>query len=118
MTDYKVSIVVSLDLDPIQDVTIEKIEDCLNGILNDWRDGRYPFYVEQARNGIESCIKSAIYQALEEREKTRYKGQVVTRGNGKTARWIYSTSRAFRKVLWWLDGRVDAKISKTKCLES
>lgn len=111
MNSYKVSVTMSLDLDPIEDVSIKTIEDCLNEVLNDWQDGRYPFYVEQARHGIESCVKSAIYTAVEKRERKKYAGQVVTRGEGKTARWIYSTTRAFRKVIWWLDERVDVRIT-------
>ena len=110
MNSHKVSVTVTLDIDPIEDISIEKIEYFLNYILNNWQDGRYPFYVEQARIGIESCIKSAIYKAIEDRERVKYKGQVVTRGDSKTARWVYSTARAFRKICWWLDGHFDAKI--------
>jgi len=111
MNNYKVNITMSLDIDPIENVSIESIEKSLNAVLNDWCDGRYPFYVEQARMGIESCVKSAIYKAVEEREQLKYPGVMVTRGESQTAKWVYSAARAFRKIIYWLDGKVDAKIS-------
>ena len=108
--DYTVTLSTKIHFDDTDGLSIADFERHLQYIIEDWSDGRYPFDVEQLRHGLKACVERAIYKAVEERECNRYAGEYYVRGNSKTAKWVHTTRRAYKRIIWWLNGTLNCKI--------
>jgi len=98
-----ISIPVEIEhLDPR--VKLSDVERMFQFYVTSWSDGRYPYSVELLHDGIDRCLKRAIYDSLQEKVISDHEGEYdVTYNsagypNGKTATWIRFLTDAFRKV--------------------
>lgn len=65
-----------------------RTRDYLWNILRDWRDGRYPFYVEMLKEGLWKCLTRAISDCIVEDCQKEFGREMVKVSEGHhSARW-------------------------------
>jgi hypothetical protein len=72
----------------------------LNDVLDDYRDGRRPFCVEQMEDGLNRCIENAVYQAIQRHMRMMYGDEMIPYddGRGESARWHLEAGKAFAEL--------------------
>lgn len=66
----------------------------MNRVLEDWNEGRYPFFVEQMHQGLEDVFKNAVYAAIQRDCQEVYgKEMVEVSPNHKQSRWSIEASK-------------------------
>jgi hypothetical protein len=75
----------------------------LNRIFDDWNEGRHPLPVEMIDDGMQRCIKNALYQCCQKRAQEKYGNEMVqTSPTSSTARWALEGEKEFDKL--WKSG--------------
>jgi hypothetical protein len=70
-----------------------ELASALQNVLRDWRDGRYPFEVEQIRVGLWTCLKRAAYELIQVAMQEKYGRAMVPNKSGNTARWYLEAQK-------------------------
>ena len=63
--------------------------DMLGKVLDDYQDGRCPFATEMISDGINRCLKRAVYECICEETHEEFGNEIVPDlgGHGHTSRW-------------------------------
>jgi len=70
----------------------------MNNVLNDWREGRYPFFVEQMHEGLEATFKNALYAAFQRDCQEEFGTErVKIDETSRRSRWIIAADNQMKK---------------------
>lgn len=97
---HEATLTITIPLDSFDGPIDSKIGQMLENVLNDWRDGRYPFDVEMFKNGLHHCIKHAVSLCIEEEMHHKFGNEMVVSddGRGSTARWYLESQKASKPI--------------------
>ena len=76
--EYKLTLEV--DLTAFGDPINPALNNHLNTLLQDWEEGRQPFYVEMISIGLDQCIKAAAYKACIQAARDEWGDEMVQVG--------------------------------------
>lgn len=108
---HEARLVLEIPLDSFDGPIDPEIGTMLTHIMRDWRDGRYPFEVEQVKNGLHQCIKWACRMLLEQKMQDKYGNEMVVSedGRSRTAKWHLEASAA-KLIYPWMNEEIIARV--------
>jgi hypothetical protein len=97
----QMKLTVTLDIDVMnlpEGVTLDKIAEMFNH--DQWDEGRYPFYVEMAHEGLRQRVTSAIGDATQELMSAKYGHEMIVEddGNTQTSKSYHETGLVMKAV--------------------
>lgn len=96
--DYKLTLEV--DLTAFGDPINPALNNHLNTFLQDWEDGRQPFYVEMISIRLDQCIKAAAYKACVQAAQDEWGNQMTQVGtNTRRSTAVLEADKKYEALL-------------------